>query len=93
MSNTFARYLGNLSVNLNLGIGFGLVLLLTLLIAATGWFGLSRLIERADKITSISILDDRMRDLRIAAQSFELQKGSSGADTVNRLLDELMPTW
>lgn len=89
MSNTFARYLGNLSVNLKLGIGFGLVLLLTLLIAATGWFGLSRLIERADKITSISILDDRMRDLRIAAQSFELQKGSSGADTVTRLLDEL----
>ena len=63
MSNTFARHLGNLSVNLKLGIGFGLVLLLTLLIAATGWFGLSRLIERADKITSISILDDRMRVL------------------------------
>ncbi|MBD8683114.1 methyl-accepting chemotaxis protein [Pseudomonas sp. CFBP 13719] len=89
MSNTFARYLGNLSVNLKLGIGFGVVLLLTLLIAATGWSGLTRLIERADKITSISILDDRMRDLRIAAQSFELQKGSSGADNVTRLLDQL----
>lgn len=89
MSNTFARYLGNLSVNLKLGIGFGLVLLLTLLIAATGWFGLSRLIERADKITSISVLDDRMRDLRIARQAFELQKGSTGAEQVTRVLDQL----
>nr|WP_296248753.1 methyl-accepting chemotaxis protein [Pseudomonas sp. UBA4194] len=89
MFNAFARYLGNLSVNLKLGIGFGLVLLLTLLIAVTGWLGLSRLIERADKIVAIAELDDKMRDLRIARQNFELQKGNSGSDLVTKALDDL----
>lgn len=89
MSNAIARHLGNLSVNLKLGAGFGLVLVLTLIIASTGWLGLTRLIDRADKITGISALDDKARELRIARQTFELNKGDGGAQPVIKVLDEL----
>jgi methyl-accepting chemotaxis protein len=89
MFNSFARLLGNISVSRKLGIGFGLVLLLTVLIAFTGWTGLSRLSERGDKLGAIAHIGDLSRDMRIARQNVELQKGQSGGEQLVKLLDEL----
>ena len=89
MFNSFARLLGNISVSRKLGIGFGLVLLLTVLIAFTGWTGLSRLSERGDKLGAIAHIGDLSRDMRIARQNVELQKGQSGGEQLVKLLDDL----
>ena len=66
MYRWLARNLGNVSVSRKLGIGFGLVLLLTLLITATGWTGLGRVIDRGDK------LDQRLFELsdKMASSSY-----------------------
>ncbi|XKV49110.1 methyl-accepting chemotaxis protein [Pseudomonas sp. nanlin1] len=89
MSSGFSRLLGNMSVNLKLGLGFSLVLLLTLVITATGWIALGSLIERGDKLGSISDLDGEVRDLRINRQAFEMNRGTAGADAVTKTLNEL----
>ena len=54
MYRRLAQLLGNMSVNRKLSLGFGLVLVLTVLIAAAGWNGLASVIERGDKLASIS---------------------------------------
>ena len=83
------RGIGNISVNLKLGLGFGLVLLLTLVITASGWNALGSLIERGEKLGSIALLDDEIRDLRINRQAFEASKGLSGLDAVVKTLDQI----
>ena len=65
MYSWLVRSLGNISVSLKLGIGFGLVLLLTIVITLTGWLGMTSLIERSDKLASITLLNDLSRDLRV----------------------------
>jgi len=67
-------YLGHISVRSKLMLGFGLVLVMTLLTTATGWTGLSALINRADTLHSIAAGSNLTRELRItrlqvAAQS------------------------
>ena len=89
MAHSFARVLGNISVGRKLSLGFGVVLMLTLLITVSGWQGLSKLIERGDKIGVIEHLGDLTRELRIARQQFEMQKGAAGGDELNRLLNQL----
>jgi methyl-accepting chemotaxis protein len=81
--------MGNVSVSLKLGMGFGLVLLLTLLIATTGWMGLSTLIDRGEKFAAISQLSELSKDLRVARLSFELQNGVEGSAEIARLRDKL----
>jgi methyl-accepting chemotaxis protein len=70
-------------------MGFGLVLVLTLLIATTGWMGLSTLIDRGEKSAAISQLSELSKDLRVARLSFELQKGLEGSAEIARLRDQL----
>ncbi|QZP34828.1 methyl-accepting chemotaxis protein [Pseudomonas sp. DR48] len=89
MSRWLTQRMGNVSVSLKLGMGFGLVLLLTLLIATTGWMGLSTLIERGEKFAAISQLSELSKDLRIARLSFELQKGLEGSAEIARIRDKL----
>ena len=89
MSRWLTQSMGNVSVSLKLGMGFGLVLLLTLLIATTGWMGLSTLIDRGEKFADISQLSELSKDLRIARLSFELQKGLEGSAEIARLRDKL----
>ncbi|WP_259768366.1 methyl-accepting chemotaxis protein, partial [Pseudomonas protegens] len=89
MYRWLARNLGNVSVSRKLGIGFGLVLLLTLLITATGWTGLGRVIDRGDKLGNISTLYGMTKDLRIARLNYEMHHGDQGPAAVNDILKQL----
>ena len=89
MYRWLARNLGNVSVSRKLGIGFGLVLLLTLLITATGWTGLGRVIDRGDKLGNISTLYGMTKDLRIARLNYEMHHGDQGPSAVNDILKQL----
>ncbi|WPO99630.1 methyl-accepting chemotaxis protein [Pseudomonas sp. HR96] len=82
-------FLGNISVNRKLGTGFGLVLLLTLLITFTAWHALSSLLDRGDKIVSVSLIADGARDLRINRLDYQASGKSEDADKVRAALDAL----
>jgi len=84
-----AQHLGNVSVSRKLGIGFGLVLLLTLVITATGWSSVSSLIERGDKLASISQISEQTMDLRAARMRYEAQSNADTATAVMTALDKL----
>ena len=84
-----AQRLGNVSVSRKLGIGFGLVLLLTLVITATGWSSVSSLIERGDKLASISQISEQTMELRTARMRYENQSSADTATAVMTALDKL----
>jgi methyl-accepting chemotaxis protein len=84
-----AQRLGNVSVSRKLGIGFGLVLLLTLVITATGWSSVSSLIERGDKLASISQISEQTIELRTARMRYETQASAEAATAVMTALDKL----
>jgi len=84
-----AQRLGNVSVSRKLGIGFGLVLLLTLIITATGWSSVSSLIERGDKLASISQISEQTMELRTARMRYETQSSAEAATAVMTALDKL----
>jgi methyl-accepting chemotaxis protein len=84
-----AQRLGNVSVSRKLGIGFGLVLLLTLVITATGWSSVSSLIERGDKLASISQISEQTMELRTARMRYETQSSADTATAVMTALDKL----
>lgn len=89
MYSWLVRSLGNISVSLKLGIGFGLVLLLTIVITLTGWQGMTSLIERSDKLASITQLNDLSRDLRVTRQHYEVQLNAESAAAVTGVLDKV----
>ena len=89
MYRWLAEKLGNVSVNRKLGVGFGLVLLLTVLITATGWTGLGKVISRGDKLGFISSLNELTKDLRLARLDYEMRRGEQGPGAVNDLLGQL----
>ncbi|MDP9781792.1 methyl-accepting chemotaxis protein [Pseudomonas fluorescens] len=64
-----------MSVMLKLALGFAVVLLLTAIVAATGWFSLGKMIERTDRMTSITELGDRLDHLRRARLQYQVDKG------------------
>nr|WP_314576356.1 methyl-accepting chemotaxis protein [uncultured Pseudomonas sp.] len=84
-----AQRLENVSVSRKLGIGFGLVLLLTLVITATGWSSVSSLIERGDKLASISQISEQTMELRTARMRYETQSSADTATAVMTALDKL----
>jgi methyl-accepting chemotaxis protein len=84
-----AQRLGNVSVSRKLGIGFGLVLMLTLVITATGWSSVSSLIERGDKLASISQISEQTMELRTARMRYETQSSADTATAVMTALDKL----
>ena len=89
MYRWLAQLLGNISVNRKLSLGFGLVLLLTLLITATGWNGLASVIDRGNKLASISTITALTKDLRIARFTYERQPTPDTQREVNNRLGEL----
>ncbi|TDV66101.1 methyl-accepting chemotaxis protein [Pseudomonas sp. LP_7_YM] len=84
-----AQRLGNINVGRKLGIGFGLVLLLTLIITATGWSSLASLIERGDKLATISQISERTLELRTARMVYEAQFSADAEKAVMTALDKL----
>jgi len=84
-----AQRLENLSVSRKLTIGFGLVLFLTLIIMATGWTSMSSLIERGDKLASISQISEQTLALRTARMAYESQSTADTAKAVMTALDKL----
>jgi methyl-accepting chemotaxis protein len=92
MYRWLVRNLGNVSVSLKLAIGFGLVLLLTLLITCTGWFSVSSLIDRGDKLALISQISEQTKDLRVARLRYEMQFNAESAAEVTRVLDQMEHT-
>ncbi|TBV11156.1 methyl-accepting chemotaxis protein [Stutzerimonas kirkiae] len=71
MNNWFS----NVSVTWKLVLGFGLVLLLTCIISGIGWSSLSGLIQRGDRMTGITELNDALTDMRIARLNYILSDG------------------
>jgi methyl-accepting chemotaxis protein len=84
-----AQRLGNISVSRKLGIGFGIVLLLTLVITATGWSGIRSLIERGEKLATISQINESSLALSIARMGYETQATPDTAKAVMTALDHL----
>ncbi|MBA1381519.1 HAMP domain-containing methyl-accepting chemotaxis protein [Pseudomonas brassicacearum] len=85
------RWLGNVGVNRKLGFGFGLVLLLTVMIAFTGWTGLSKVVARGDTLGLIASLNDLTKDLRSARMDYDATRGEKGPGDLNDLLGKLEP--
>jgi len=68
-------WFANLSVMLKLALGFAVVLVLTTLLAVTGWSSLSKMIDRTDRMTSITELNTRLDHLRRARLQYLVEKG------------------
>ena len=62
--------LENLSIGAKLALGFGLVLLLTLIVGGTSIYGVSTLLERADKVQVAKELNQSVFDLNKASLSY-----------------------
>jgi methyl-accepting chemotaxis protein len=84
-----AQRFGNVSVSRKLGIGFGLVLLLTLIITATGWLSVSRLIDRGDKLAIISQISEQTLMLNTARMRYETHFNAEAATAVMTSLEKL----
>src|SRR5450830_1539404 len=87
MFATINSALENMSVRTKLAMGFAIVLILTLLIAATGWVGITDLGNRGDRILDIA----KLNDLSQAIKSREDIRGVFGgyADTAVAELKKL----
>lgn len=68
-------WIANMSVMLKLALGFAVVLFLTAILAATGWTSLGKMIQRADRMTSITELGNRLDHLRRARLQYQVDKG------------------
>lgn len=62
--------LENLSIGAKLALGFGLVLLLTLIVGGTSIYGVSTLLERADKVQVAKELNQAVFDLNKASLDY-----------------------
>lgn len=84
MFRSITQLLGNITVRAKLALGFSAVLTLTLLIAYTGWHGLSSLGERGDKLITIAKLNEQVRDMRITRLLYALTADSQHATAVTQ---------
>jgi methyl-accepting chemotaxis protein len=75
-------WFANLSVMLKLALGFSVVLVLTTLLAVTGWSSLSKMIDRTDRMTSITELNARLDHLRRARLQYLVEKGDEQKGTL-----------
>jgi len=89
MFSSVVKLLGNVSVRSKLALGFALVLALTILIAVTGWTGLTNLGDRGEKLTTIARLNEVARDVRIGRLTYTLKPDATQAAGVVKALDEL----
>ncbi|WP_296258194.1 MULTISPECIES: methyl-accepting chemotaxis protein [unclassified Pseudomonas] len=84
MFRSITQLLGNITVRAKLTLGFSTVLALTLLIAYTGWHGLSSLGERGNKLITIAKLNEQVRDMRINRLLFALKADGEHATAVTQ---------
>ena len=89
MFSTLKRVLENLGVRTKLLLGFGLVLALTLAISGTGWWSVSSLSLRGERMLDIAKLNDLARDMRIARLSYTLTASEADANSVTEQLSKL----
>ena len=89
MFSAINRVLENISVRTKLAMGFGVVLVLTVLIATSGWSGISGLNFRIARITNIAKLNDLSREVLISRQSFTVQPDAEKAGTIFKRLEAL----
>lgn len=89
MFSMIGRVLENIGVRNKLFAGFGVVLVLTLVISVTGWWSISSLSERGERILDIAKLNDLARDMRIARLSYSLSASATDAADVVAHLDKL----
>ena len=89
MYRWLVQCVGNMSVSRKLAVGFGLLLLMTLVITSTGWFSVTTLIERGDRIASIAHISDATLELRVARLRYESQYNAEAAKAVYAGLDNL----
>lgn len=89
MYRWLVQSVGNMSVSLKLAVGFGLLLLMTLVITSTGWFSVTSLIDRGDKIASIAHISDATLELRVVRLRYEAQYDAEAAKAVYTGLDNL----
>ncbi|QEI08313.1 HAMP domain-containing protein [Pigmentiphaga aceris] len=83
------RVLENISVRTKLLLGFGLVLVLTLAISITGWWSITSLGVRGERMLDIATLNDLARDMRIARLSYTLTASTADANSVTEQLGKL----
>ncbi|MDY7559756.1 methyl-accepting chemotaxis protein [Pseudomonas sp. CCC3.2] len=68
-------WLANISVNIKLALGFGLVLVLTAILALISWTSLDGLIDRSDRMSSISALSNQLANLRVSRLQYMIANG------------------
>jgi len=69
-------WFANISVKTKLALGFGVVLILTALLAAIGWSGISKLIERSDRMVDITQLNALLDDVNSARLQYVIDNGA-----------------
>ncbi|UVE18229.1 methyl-accepting chemotaxis protein [Pseudomonas sp. LS44] len=89
MFKWFTDALGNVSVNRKLALGFGIVLALTLMVALIGWLNMSTIIQRGDKLASLSQLNLLTKDLRIYRLGYQSSREAEDRDAALQTLDKL----
>ena len=89
MFSAISRILENISVRSKLALGFGIVLALTILIATSGWSGISGLKFRIDRITDIGKLNDLSREVLISRLFFTVRPDAEKAAVIFKRLDAL----
>jgi methyl-accepting chemotaxis protein len=83
------KLLGNISVRSKLILGFTLVIALTVLIAFTGWSGISSLSERSERVSDIARFSTLTRDMRIARLVYTLNSDDDKAASWLKAYDAL----
>ncbi|SDI27580.1 methyl-accepting chemotaxis protein [Pseudomonas panipatensis] len=86
------RWFTNLSITLKLAGGFGVVLSLTLLAAATGWYNLSGVILRSDRLSQIANLVAYTKDMRTNRLRYQISLSAEDADALANSLGALKET-
>ncbi|XKV49397.1 methyl-accepting chemotaxis protein [Pseudomonas sp. nanlin1] len=82
-------WLSNISVTKKLALGFGLVLALTILLAVAGWTSLGSLIDRSDRMSDITRLNNALTALRVTRLQYMIADGDDAlAQQVQTRLEE-----
>ncbi len=82
-------WLSNISVTKKLALGFGLVLALTILLALAGWTSLGSLIDRSDRMSDITRLNNALTALRVTRLQYMIADGDDAlAQQVQTRLEE-----
>ncbi|MBD1555095.1 HAMP domain-containing protein [Pseudomonas sp. C2L11] len=78
-----AGWFGNISVRAKLALGFGVVLAMTVSLAVAAWASLGAMIERTDRVSDVSELQNQLNELRISRLEYMLSADDAvGAATL-----------